>query len=183
MKRDSSTRLVALLKMTAMCQSVVPSATQCVSSYRLFLIHPNHPGRRRSQWPDCVQNMNLHVHVEQDAYVKKWSLCGKPYKQVKGHIYADCQQQTAVPRDSVKDKLLKRNAFVNCPECGTFTIVYRRVSQAAACVVTTRLMWWTLSISSLARKPTPCPWFKTKTIVISDLKIWVFGEDASCLST
>ena len=80
-----------------------------------------------------LQDMSWHAHIETNAYVTGCLVCGKLYEQVIEEAVADYLHQTAVPRDAVKDRVLKRKAFLDGLQSGIFTCVPRGVSQAAAC--------------------------------------------------
>ena len=77
--------------------------------------------------------MSLHAQIETNAYVTGCLVCGKPYKQVIEEAVADYLHQTAEPRETVRDRVLKRKAFIDGLQSGVFTSVPRGVSQAGAC--------------------------------------------------
>ena len=80
-----------------------------------------------------LQDMSLHAHIEANAHLTGCLFCGKTYEQVIGKAVAHYLHQTSEPGKTVKDKALKRMAFVGGLQGGVFTFVPRGVSQAAAC--------------------------------------------------
>ena len=59
-------------------------------------------------------------------------VCGKPYEQVIDETAADCLCQTAQPHETIRERFLKRRAFIEGFQHGVFTFVPKRVSQAAS---------------------------------------------------
>ena len=55
-----------------------------------------------------LQDMSWHAHRETNAYVTGCLVCGKLYEQVIEEAVADYLHQTAVPRNTVRDRALKR---------------------------------------------------------------------------
>ena len=72
------------------------------------------------------------MHLEQNAYLTESLVSGKPYDQVFEETVADFLHETAQPGESVRDQLLKLDAFLNSLQSRNFTYVPRGVSQAAA---------------------------------------------------
>ena len=77
--------------------------------------------------------MTLHAHIENNAHVPDCLVCRKEYKQVIEEAVKDYLHQTAESREAVKDRTLKRKAFLDVLQSGVFTFVYRGVPQATAC--------------------------------------------------
>ena len=60
-------------------------------------------------------------------------VCGKSYDQVKEETLADYLDQTAQRGETVRERQIKRNAFIDGIQSGVFTFIPPGVSQAAAC--------------------------------------------------
>ena len=82
---------------------------------------------------DGLQNLTLHAHPERNEWVKGCLVCGKSYDQVIEETVADYRTQTAEPSETVRERQIRRNAFIDCVQSGVFTFVHLGVSQAAAC--------------------------------------------------
>ena len=80
-----------------------------------------------------LQNMTLQADMESKAYVTGCLLCGKPYDQVIEQTFANYLHQIAEKWESVKDRVLNRNAFIHGLQSVVFTFVPRGMSQDAAC--------------------------------------------------
>ena len=80
-----------------------------------------------------LQNMTLHAHIEKNAYITGCLVCAKPSEQVIEATVVKYLHQTAEPRESIKDRVLKRDAFVDGLQSGVFTSFRLGVSQAAGC--------------------------------------------------
>ena len=59
--------------------------------------------------------------------------CGKSYDQVIKETVADYLNQTAQPGETVRERQIERNAFIDGVQSGVFTFIPPGVSQAAAC--------------------------------------------------
>ena len=80
-----------------------------------------------------IQDMELHARIETNAYVTGCLVCGKPYEQVIEEAAPDYLHQTAEPRETASDRILKRMAFLDGLQSGVITLVRRAMSQTAAC--------------------------------------------------
>ena len=60
-------------------------------------------------------------------------VCGKSYDQVIEDTVADYLNQSAQPGETVRERQVKRNAFIDGIQSGVFTFLPQGVSQAAAC--------------------------------------------------
>ena len=60
-------------------------------------------------------------------------VCGKSYDQVIAETVADYLNQTAQQGETVRERQIKRNAFIDGVQSGVFTFIPPGVSQAAAC--------------------------------------------------
>ena len=58
---------------------------------------------------------------------------GKPYDQVIEETVADYLNQTVQLGETVRERQIKRNAFIDGIQSGLFTFLPTAVSQAAAC--------------------------------------------------
>ena len=79
-----------------------------------------------------LQDMSMHAHIENNANVTCCLVCGETYRQVIEEAAADYLQQTAEPRETGRDRLLKRKAFIDGLQSGVLICVPRGMSQAAA---------------------------------------------------
>ena len=70
-----------------------------------------------------LQNMTLHAHVENNAYVTGCLICGKPYEKLIEETVADYLHQTVEPGESIWERVLQRNEFVDSLQCGVFSLV------------------------------------------------------------
>ena len=82
---------------------------------------------------DGLQNLTLHPHPQCNEWVTGCLVCGKSYDQVKGETVADYLNQTVQPGQTVRERQIKRNAFIYGTQSGVFTFLPPGVSQAAAC--------------------------------------------------
>ena len=78
-----------------------------------------------------LQKTNLHAYMENNAYVTGCLVCRKPYKQVIEETVAHYLHQTAQPVETVRDRVLKRNASTDGLQRSAFTFLPRGVSQVA----------------------------------------------------
>ena len=60
-------------------------------------------------------------------------VCGKPYNPVIEETVADYLNQTSQPGKTVRERRIKRNAFIDGIQSEVFTFLPPGVSQAAAC--------------------------------------------------
>ena len=82
---------------------------------------------------DELRNLTLHPHPQRNEWVTGCLICGKSYDQVIEETVADYLNQTAQPRETVRERQIKRNAFIDGIQSGVFTFIPPGVSQAAAC--------------------------------------------------
>ena len=82
---------------------------------------------------DELRNLTLHPHPQRNEWVTGCLVCGKLYDQVIEETVADYLNQTAQPGETVRERHIKRNAFIDGVQSGVFTFIPPGVSQAAAC--------------------------------------------------
>ena len=82
---------------------------------------------------DGLQNLTLHPHPQRNEWVTGCLVCGKPYDQVIEETTADYLNQTAQSGETVRERQIKQNAFIDGIQSGVFTFLPPGVSQAAAC--------------------------------------------------
>ena len=82
---------------------------------------------------DELRNITLHPHPQRNEWVTGCLVCGKPYDQVIEETVADYLDKTAQPGETVRERQIKRNAFIDGVQSGVFTFIPPGVSQAAAC--------------------------------------------------
>ena len=79
--------------------------------------------------------MTLHPHPQRNEWVTGCLVCGKSYDEIVEETVADCLDQTAQPGETIRERQIKRNAFIDGNQIGVFTFVPPGVSQAATCDV------------------------------------------------
>ena len=82
---------------------------------------------------DGLQNLTLHPHPQRNEWVTGCLICGKTYNQVMEEKTADYLNQTAQSGETVRERQIKRNAFIDGIQSGVFNFLPPRVSQAATC--------------------------------------------------
>ena len=82
---------------------------------------------------DGLQNLTLHPHPQHNEWVTGCLICGKNYDQVIEETTADYLNQTAQSGETVRERQIKPNAFIDGIQSGVFTFLPSGVSQAAAC--------------------------------------------------
>ena len=82
---------------------------------------------------DELRNLTLHAHPHRNETVTGCLLCGKSYNHVIEETVADYLDQTSQPGETVRERQIKRNAFIDGVQSGVFTFIPPGVSQAAAC--------------------------------------------------
>ena len=82
---------------------------------------------------DELRNLILHPHPHRAETVTSCLVCGKSYDQVIAETVAEYLNQTAQPGETVRERQIKRNAFIDGVQSGVFTFIPPGVSQAAAC--------------------------------------------------
>ena len=101
---------------------------------------PDHPSSKFFNNPsnmttiaDGLRNLTLHPHPQCNEWVTGCLVCGKFYDQVIEETVADYLNQTAQPGETVRERQIKRNAFIDGIQRGVFTFLPAGVSLAAAC--------------------------------------------------
>ena len=82
---------------------------------------------------DGLRNLTLHPHPQRNEWVTGCLVCGKSYIQVIGETVADYLNQTAQPGETVRERQIKRNAFIDGVQSGVFIFLTPGLSQAATC--------------------------------------------------
>ena len=82
---------------------------------------------------DGLQNLTLHPHPQRYEGVRGCLVCGKSYDQVIEETVADYLNQSAQPDETVRQRQIKRNPFLDGIQSGVFSFLLPGVSQAAAC--------------------------------------------------
>ena len=82
---------------------------------------------------DELRNLTLHPHPHRNETITSCLICGKSYDQVIEETAADYLNHTAQPGETVRERQIKRNAFIDGVQSGVFTFIPPGVSQAAAC--------------------------------------------------
>ena len=80
-----------------------------------------------------LQNSTLHPHPEDNEWVTGCLLCGKTYDQVIEEIVANYLNQTTQPGETVRERQIERNAFIDGIQSGISNFLPPGVSQADAC--------------------------------------------------
>ena len=73
--------------------------------------------------------MSLHAHIKTSGHVRDCLVCSEPYEQVIEEAVADYLHRTAELSEIVRDRFLKREAFLDGLQSGVFTFVPRGVLQ------------------------------------------------------
>ena len=82
---------------------------------------------------DGLRNLTLHPHPQRSEWETGCLVCGKCYDQVIEETVADYLNQTAQPGETVRERQIKRNAFIDGIQSGVFNFLPPGVSQAATC--------------------------------------------------
>ena len=82
---------------------------------------------------DGLRDMNLHPHRQCNERETRCLVRGKSYGQVKDETVADNLQHTEQPGKTVRDRQIKRQAFIDGLQRSAFIFLPPGVSQAAAC--------------------------------------------------
>ena len=82
---------------------------------------------------DELSNLTLHPLPQRNELLTSCLVCGKSYDQVIEETVADYLDQTAQPGEKVRERQIKRNAFIEGVQIGVFTFITPGVSQVAAC--------------------------------------------------
>ena len=70
---------------------------------------------------DGLQNLTLHPHPQRNDWVTGCLVCGKSYNQVLEETAADYLNQTAQRRETIRERQIKRNAFIDGIQSGVVT--------------------------------------------------------------
>ena len=76
-----------------------------------------------------LQNLTLHSHPQRNEWVTGCLVCRKSYDQVIEETVADYLNHTAQPGETVRERQIKRNAFIDGVQSGVFTFLPQDVSQ------------------------------------------------------
>ena len=82
---------------------------------------------------DGLRKLTLYPHPQRNEWVTGCLVCAKPYDQVIEETVAEYLDQTAQPGETVRERQIKRNAFIDGIQSGVFNFIPPGVSQAAAC--------------------------------------------------
>ena len=82
---------------------------------------------------DGLHDMTLHPHPQHNEWSTGCLVCGKSYSQVIEETVADYLHNTTQPGETVRERQIKRNAFIEGIQCSAFIFLPPGVSQAAAC--------------------------------------------------
>ena len=80
---------------------------------------------------DGLRNLTFHPHPQRNEWVISCLVCGKSYDQVIEETVADYFDQTAQPGETVRERQIKRNDFIDGIQSGVFTFIPPGVSLAA----------------------------------------------------
>ena len=82
---------------------------------------------------DGLRNLTLHPHPQRNEWATGCLVCRKSYDQVIEETVADYLNQTAQPGETVRERQIKRNAFIDGIQSGVSTFLPPVASQAGAC--------------------------------------------------
>ena len=80
-----------------------------------------------------LQKLTLHPHPARHEWVTGRLVCGKTYDHVIEETDANYLNQTTQPGETVRERQIKRNAFIVGIQNGVFNFLSQGVSQAATC--------------------------------------------------
>ena len=109
---------------------------------------------------DELRNLTLHPHPQRNEWVTGCLVCGKPYDQVIEETVADYLDQTAQPGETVRERQIKRNAFIDGGRSGVFTFIPRECRRLP--LVTAYSTPLTIKDKTRARRDMLCPYLKIK---------------------
>ena len=72
---------------------------------------------------DELRNLTLHPHPQLNEWVTGCLLCGKSYDQVIEDTTADYLDQTAQSGETVRERQIKRNAFIDGIQSGVISFL------------------------------------------------------------
>ena len=80
-----------------------------------------------------MQKLTLHLHSQCNERVTGCLVCGKSYDQVIEETVADCLNQTAQTSETVRERQIKRNAFIDGTQSGVFNFLPRECRRLSTC--------------------------------------------------
>ena len=110
---------------------------------------------------DALRNLTLHPHPQSNEWVTGCLVCVKSYDQVIEETVADYLNQTARPGETVRERQIKRNAFIDGIQSGVFTFFPRECRRLPPVTE-----WYTRLITvdkTQTDRDMPCPYLKIKT--------------------
>ena len=111
---------------------------------------------------DELRNLTLHPHPHSNETVTSCLVCGKSYDQVIAETVADYLNQTAQPGETVRERQIKRNAFIDGVQSGVFTLSPRECRRLPP--VTARSTPLTTMGRTQSHRAMLCPYLKTDII-------------------
>ena len=114
---------------------------------------------------DRLRNLTLHPHPQRNEWVTGCLVCGKSYDQVIEETVADYLNQTAQSGDTVRERQIKKNAFIDGIQSEVFTFLPRECRRLPL-----KTAWstpLTLMDSTWADRDMLCPYLKIKLTKIS----------------
>ena len=93
----------------------------------------NNPPPNITTVSDELRNKTLHPNPQRKEWVTGCLVCGKSYDQVIDETAANYLNQTAQSGERVRERQIKRNAFIDGIQSGVSTFLLPGVSQAATC--------------------------------------------------
>ena len=111
---------------------------------------------------DELRNLTLHPHPQRNEWVTGCLVCGKSYDQVIEETVADYLNQSAQPGETVRERQIKRNPFIDGIQSGVFTFIPRECRRLPPVTA-----WYTPSTTmgkTRAHRDMFCPYLKTKLI-------------------
>ena len=123
--------------------------------------HPNKQPPNIIAVADELRNLTLHPHPQRNEWATGCLVCGKSYDQVIEETTADNIDQTAQPGETVRERQIKRNAFIDGVQSGVFTFIPRECRRLPP--ETAYSTQSTIMDKTQAPRDTLCPYLKTKT--------------------
>ena len=120
---------------------------------------------------DELRNMTLHPHPQRNEWVTGCFVCGKSYDQVIEETVADYLNQTAQPGETIRERQIKRNAFIDGIQSGVFTFLPRECRRLPPVTA-----WSTPLITidkTWAHRDMLCPYLKTKLTNFNQIIRWI----------
>ena len=90
-------------------------------SQRTVINYTKRPPPNITTVADGLRNLTLHPHPQRNEWVTGCLVCGKSYNQLLKETVADYLDQTAQPGETVRERQIKRNAFIDGNQSGVFT--------------------------------------------------------------